>query len=139
MLLKSFTSIIFPSRKLIILFQFQIWELNLFKCFNMAMENIRKRKHGNENRNFQEELVENYGFINNNGKSFCVICNITIKNYKVSNLHRHYETNHPHFSTQYSFNSKLRTEKLKSLQSGLFKQQGHVTSFSRKETKLVFC
>ena len=65
----------------------------------MAMENIRKRKYENENRNLQEEWVENYNFIDNNGKSFCLICNIIIKNYKVSNLRRHYETNHPHFST----------------------------------------
>ena len=65
----------------------------------MAMENIKKQKYKDENKNFQEEWVENYGLIDNNGKS-CLICNITIKKYKVSNLHQHYEINHPHFSTQ---------------------------------------
>ena len=51
----------------------------------MAMENIRKQKYKDKNINFQEEWVENYGFIDNNGK-LCLICNIMIKNYKVSNL-----------------------------------------------------
>ena len=47
-----------------ILFQFQIWELNLFQFSNnMAMENIRKQKYNDENRNFQEKWVENYDFI----------------------------------------------------------------------------
>ena len=32
------------------------------------MENIRKRKYEDKNRNFEEEWVENYDFIDNNGK-----------------------------------------------------------------------
>ena len=48
----------------------------------MAMENIRKQNYKDENRNFQEEWFENYGFIDNNGKSLSLICNIIIKNYK---------------------------------------------------------
>ena len=49
----------------------------------MAMENISKRKCKDKNRNFQEEWFENYGFIDNK-KSSCLICNTTIKNYKVA-------------------------------------------------------
>ena len=50
------------------------------------MENIRKQKYEDKNKNLQKKGVENYSFIDNNGK-LCLICNITIKNYKVSNLY----------------------------------------------------
>ena len=59
----------------------------------MALENIRKRKYEDENRNFQEKWVENYGLIDKNGKLLSLICNITIIKCKVSNLRRQYVTN----------------------------------------------
>ena len=77
----------------------------------MTSENIKKRKYNQENRTFQEEWTEKFFFIDNNGKSLCLICKATIATYKVTNLRRHYEVSHPHFFTEYPCNSKLRTEK----------------------------
>ena len=78
----------------------------------MTTENGNKnRKYEQENRSFNNEWEENLFFIENNGKALCVICNSTVKNYKASKLHRHYETNHLQFSNQYPPNSKLRSEK----------------------------
>ena len=47
------------------------------------------------------------------------MCYSMVKNYKASNLRRHYENNYPQFSNQYPPNSKLRSDKLASLKSNL--------------------
>lgn len=100
-------------------------------------ENAKKRKYEDENRKFQREWTEKYAFIDNNGKSLCLICKATISNYKGGNLRRHYEVNHADFPNQYSEKSNLRTEKLKSLQSSLQKQQGLLLSFSKEDDRVA--
>lgn len=101
-----------------------------------ANEN-KKRKYDQENRSFNNEWEENFFFIDNNGKALCVICNSTVKNYKVSNLRRHYETNHPQFSNQYPPNSKLRSDKLTSLKSNLNEQQSILMTFSNQANNVA--
>ncbi|GFQ69753.1 general transcription factor II-I repeat domain-containing protein 2B [Trichonephila clavata] len=104
----------------------------------MTTENEKKtRKYEQENRSFSNESEENFFFIDNNGKAFCVICNSMIKNYKASNLRRHYETNHPQFSNQYPPNSKLRSDKLVSLKSNLNEQQSILTTFNNQANNVT--
>lgn len=104
----------------------------------MTTENEnKKRKYEQENRSFNNEWEENFFFIDNNGKALCVICNSTVKNYKASNLRRHYETNHPQFSNQYPPNSKLRSDKLASLKSNLNKQQSTLMTFSNQANNMA--
>lgn len=82
----------------------------------------------------QWKCVENVALIDMSWKSTCLICNATIPNYKVSNLLRRYEVRHSHISTQYPLDSKLRTEKLTSLQYVFYKQQ-QLLSFSVTKIK----
>ncbi|XP_067144229.1 general transcription factor II-I repeat domain-containing protein 2-like [Centruroides vittatus] len=104
----------------------------------MTTENEnKKRKYEQENRSFNNEWEENFFFIDNNGKALCVICNSTVKNYKASNLRRHYETNHPQFSNQYPPNSKLRSDKLASLKSNLNKQQSVLMTCSNQANNVA--
>lgn len=98
----------------------------------MTEKENRKRKYEQENRSFNNEWEENFFFIDNNGTALCVICKSTVKNYKVGNLRRHYETSHPQFSNQYPQNSKLRSDKLASLKSNLNKQQSILKTFSNQ-------
>lgn len=98
---------------------------------------FKKRKYEDENRTFNAEWEEKFFFIDNNEKALCVICNNTIKNYKSSNLRRHYETNHPQFSNQYPPNSKLRSCKLASLKSNLSKQQSIFMNFSNQANNVT--
>lgn len=103
----------------------------------MSAENIKKRKYKEENRGFQEDWTEKFLFIDNNNKSMCLICKINISNYKVSNLRRHHEGSHPNFLTQYPLNTKLRTDKIQSLQSALLNQQDILSSFSRGDASVT--
>ena len=52
----------------------------------MTSENSKKRKHEQENRIFNKDWVDNFAFIENGGKSLCLICKVTIAYYKVGNL-----------------------------------------------------
>ena len=79
----------------------------------MATENENKR----ENTSKEIEVLIMSGrrisFLLAITEKHCVLFVIsTVKNYKASNLRRHYETNHPKFSNQYPLNSKLRSDKL---------------------------
>lgn len=80
-----------------------------------------------------DEWVENFAFIDYNEKLLCLICKVTVTNYKVSILRRDYEANHHFFLTQYPLNSKLRKDKFQlvfiSKKSGLREQQG-ILSFN---------
>lgn len=59
---------------------------------NITTENKnKKRKYEQENVSFKKFY--------NNGKT--IICNSSVKNYKVNNLHRYYQTNHSEFSNLY--------------------------------------
>lgn len=98
----------------------------------------KKRKYEDENRTFNNEWEEKFFFADSlNGKCVCLICNGIIANYKMGNLRRHHETNHSQFCKQYPPDTKLRTEKLKSLKSGLKKQQTILTSFNNQANTAV--
>lgn len=103
-----------------------------------SASNTKKRKYEDENRTFNNEWKEKFFFVDSfDGKCVCLICNAIIANYKMSNLRRHHDTNHSQFCKQYPPDTKLRTEKLKSLISGLEKQQTILTSFNNQANIVV--
>jgi hypothetical protein len=56
---------------------------------------------------------------------------VSLSHYKASNLKRHYETNHIHFSSDYPPKSELRKNKLTVLKSSLNSQPILLTTFSK--------
>lgn len=124
-----------PQINLIILLQSQTLELNLLIFCDQYLGKYqkKKRKYKQENRIFHK-WVENFAFIDNNGKSLCLTFKVTITNHKVSNLNQHYRVVNPTFQL-YPLNSKLQTEKFKSFQSSLHKQQTLSSSFSCEDDR----
>ena len=54
----------------------------------------KKRKIDLENRAFKDEWTKDYFFVQDNGKSLCLICMETIAAIKVDNIKRHYNSKH---------------------------------------------
>ena len=96
------------------------------------MTSCKKRKYTEENRGFQQEWEENFAFIERNGKPFCLICNTLLNHFKVSNLKRHYDTNHKHFHGEYPPESEIRSQKIRSLKSSAQCQMTIFAAFSKE-------
>ena len=61
------------------------------------MATCKKRKYEDENRQFRQEWEEKYAFIERSGKPLYLICIAALSYSKVSDLKRHYDSNHGHF------------------------------------------
>jgi hypothetical protein len=62
----------------------------------------KKCKYEEEHRDFKLKWEEEFFFIERNSKPFCLICQSQLSQFfKVSNLKRHYETNHSWFSNKF--------------------------------------
>ena len=90
-----------------------------------------KRKYEEEKREFKLEWEELYFFIQKN-KPFCLICQVTLSQFKVSNLKRHYETNHSTFSREFPIGSDSRKNKLCSMKLKFVKQINVMTMFTNE-------
>jgi len=55
----------------------------------------KKRKSDIDNRGFKDKWTKDYFFIENNGKSLCLICMDTIAVAKVNNIKQHHNSKHP--------------------------------------------
>ncbi|KAL7644632.1 UNVERIFIED_CONTAM: hypothetical protein RMT77_004173 [Armadillidium vulgare] len=66
----------------------------------------------------------------------CLLCQITLSQFKTSNLKRHHDTNHSGFSKEFPVGSQLRKTKLKSLKEKLH-GQSRVMSLFTKEADLT--
>lgn len=97
----------------------------------MAASN-KKRKYEEENRSFQSEWEDDFAFTDKGGKPICLICQATIANYKLSNLKRHYQTNHEAFGSRYPPQSELRKSKLAALKTEMRQQQTLLSAFSKE-------
>ena len=60
----------------------------------MASRLVKKTKVTDEGRTFKQEWTLRYFFIEEKGKSICLICNQSVNVMKVSNVSRHYDTMH---------------------------------------------
>uniref|UniRef100_A0A2S2R1K0 General transcription factor II-I repeat domain-containing protein 2 n=1 Tax=Sipha flava TaxID=143950 RepID=A0A2S2R1K0_9HEMI len=96
-----------------------------------------KRKYEEEKREFKLEWEELYFFIQKNDKPFCVICQVTLSQFKVSNLKRHYETNHSTFSREFPIGSDSRKNKLCSMKLKFAKQTNVMTMFTNEADDCV--
>lgn len=102
----------------------------------------KKRKYQEEHREFKIQWEEDFFFIERNSKPFCLICQSQISQFKVSNLKRHYETNHSSLSNKFPTGSDLRKNKLSTMKSKLNKQTNVMTVFSTETditTEVSFC
>ena len=88
-----------------------------------------KRKVSEENREFNFNWEDRYFFINNNGKSQCLVCLQVISVPKEFNVKRHYRTLHEKKYSQYHGTS--REAILKELKRNYFKQRGMLKSFAK--------
>ncbi|XP_060861778.1 general transcription factor II-I repeat domain-containing protein 2-like [Metopolophium dirhodum] len=96
-----------------------------------------KRKYEEEKREFKLEWEELYFFIQKNDKPFCLICQVTLSQFKVSNLKRHYETNHSTFSREFPIGSDSRKNKLCSMKLKFSKQTNVMTMFTNEADDCV--
>ncbi|KAL4126170.1 hypothetical protein QTP88_010396 [Uroleucon formosanum] len=96
-----------------------------------------KRKYEEEKREFKLEWEELYFFIQKNDKPFCLICQVTLSQFKVSNLKRHYETNHNTFSREFPIGSDSRKNKLCSMKLKFAKQTNVMTMFTNEADDCV--
>ncbi|XP_025196828.1 general transcription factor II-I repeat domain-containing protein 2B-like [Melanaphis sacchari] len=96
-----------------------------------------KRKYEEEKREFKLEWEEIYFFIQKNDKPFCLICQVTLSQFKVSNLKRHYETNHSTFSREFPIGSDSRKNKLCSMKLKFAKQTNVMTMFTNEADDCV--
>ena len=72
-------------------------------------------RYEDENRGLCQELEEKFAFIERSGKPLCLICSTALNHYKVSNLKRHYDTDHGLVHCEYLPESEIRSHKMKSL------------------------
>ena len=81
----------------------------------------RKRKLRDEGRAFNEQWTENYLFIENRGKSVCLVCTETVACLKEYNIKRHYDTKHA--TTHKKLKRQARQDEIRRLGKQLTGQQ----------------
>ncbi|XP_050061715.1 general transcription factor II-I repeat domain-containing protein 2-like [Aphis gossypii] len=96
----------------------------------------KKRKYEEENRSFNTYWEEEFLFVERNGKPMCLLCQVTLSQFKASNLKRHHDSNHRGFNKDFPVGSQLRKTKLKSLKEKLH-GQSRVMSMFTKEADLT--
>ncbi|XP_025405249.1 general transcription factor II-I repeat domain-containing protein 2-like [Sipha flava] len=95
-----------------------------------------KRKYEEENRAFNTDWEEEFLFVERNDKPMCLLCQVTLSQFKASNLKRHHDSNHSGFNKDFPVGSQLRKTKLKSLKEKLH-GQSRVMSMFTKEADLT--
>jgi hypothetical protein len=75
-------------------------------------------------------------FVERNGKPVCLLCQITLSQFKASNLKRHYDTHHSAVRQQFPAGSMLRRTTVLSLKEKLYSQSKVVSTFT-KETDVT--
>ncbi|CAI6343418.1 unnamed protein product [Macrosiphum euphorbiae] len=75
----------------------------------------KKRKYEEAHRAFNTDWEEEFAFIERNGKPTCLLCQVTLSQFKASNLKRHHDRNRSSFNKDFPFGSKSGKTKLKSL------------------------
>jgi len=75
----------------------------------------KKRKYEEAHRAFNTDWEQEFAFVERNGKLKCLLCQVTLSQFKTSNLKRHHDSNRSSFNKDFPFGSQLRKTKLKSL------------------------
>lgn len=103
------------------------------------MTTVKENKKDNSNRKIEVLIMirTRSSFLLTIMGKYCVICNSTVKNYKVRNLRQHYGFNHLEFLNQYPPNSKLRSDQRISLKSNFNKQQSTLMTLSNQVNNVV--
>jgi hypothetical protein len=96
----------------------------------------RKWKYEDENRGFKTEWEEEFVFVERNGKPMSLLCQITLSQFKASNLKHHYDTHHSAFGQQFPAGSMLRRTTVLSLKEKLY-SQSKVMSMFAKEANVI--
>ena len=83
--------------------------------FALKMANNKctaKRKYEDEHRTFLTEWESLYFFVERNGKPFCLICQVSLGHFKVSNLQRHFSSLHGNINRKFPKGTELRKNRL---------------------------
>lgn len=72
-----------------------------------------KREYEGEHREFKLHREEEFFYIGRNSKPFCLVCQSQLSRFNVSNLKRHYETNHSSSGNEFPTGSNSRKKKIK--------------------------
>ena len=81
-----------------------------------------KRKYEEEHRTFLTEWESLYFFVERNGKPFCLICQVSLAQFKASNLQRHFSSLHANFDQEFWKGTELPKHKLIALKRQAEKQ-----------------
>ena len=81
-----------------------------------------KRKYEEEHRTFLTEWESLYFFVERNGKPFCLICQVSLAQFKASNLQRHFSSLHANVDQEFRKGTELRKHKLIALKRQAEKQ-----------------
>jgi hypothetical protein len=92
----------------------------------------RKRKYEDENRGFKTEWEGEFVFVKRNGKPVCLLCQITLSQFKASNLKRQYDMHHSTFGQQFPAGSMLRLTTVLSLKEELCSQSQVMSMFTKE-------
>lgn len=65
-----------------------------------------------ENRIFYTKGEEEFFFVDRNGMPMYLLCQVTLSQFKTSNLKRHHDTNHSGFNKDFPVGFQLRKTKL---------------------------
>jgi hypothetical protein len=90
----------------------------------------RKRKYEDENRIFKTEW--GFVFVERNGKQMCLLWQITLSQFKASNLKRHYDTHHSAFGQQFPAGSIFWRTTVSALKEKLHSQSKVMSMFTKE-------
>ena len=90
-----------------------------------------KRKYEDEHRTFLTEWESLYFFIERNGKPFCLICQVSLGHFKVSNLQRHFSSLHGNINREFPKVTQFCKNKLITLKSEAEKQKQFFQKFMK--------
>ena len=71
-----------------------------------------KRKYEEEHRTYLTEWESLHFFVERNGKPFCLICQVSLAQFKASNLQRHFSSLYANFDQEFRKGTELRKHKL---------------------------
>jgi hypothetical protein len=81
-----------------------------------------KRKYEEEHRTYLTEWESLHFFVERNGKPFCLICQVSLAQFKASNLQRHLSSLHANFDQEFRKGTELPKHKLIALKRQAEKQ-----------------
>ena len=90
-----------------------------------------KQKYEDEHRTFLTEWESLYFFVERNGKPFCLICQASLRHFKVLNLQRHFSLLHGNINREFPKGTEFRKNILITFKSEVEKQKQFFQKFMK--------